>query len=78
MFVSTMNPYKHRRGFWNRVSALLYPISGQAQVGIGIGKKEAPYVPPANPRCPICLKPMGEHAVSRGDAVTPTYMKCPA
>lgn len=72
-----MNPFKGRPGFWNRVSAVLYPISGQAQVGIGVGKKEAPYVPPANPLCPICSKPMAEHRVTRGDASTPTYVKCP-
>jgi hypothetical protein len=75
---TTMNPFKGRPGFWNRVNQLLYPIAGPAQIGIGIGKTEAPYVPPANPTCPICTRPMTEHIVQRGDASTPTYVTCPA
>lgn len=74
---TTMNPYKGRPGFWNRVNQLIYPIAGPAQIGIGVGKREAPYVPPANPVCPICARPMADHSLRRGDASTPTYVTCP-
>ncbi|MFB9641424.1 hypothetical protein [Agromyces lapidis] len=74
---SAMNPYKGRPGFWNRLSAAIYPITGPAEVGIGIGVTEAPYEPPANPMCPICAAPMAEHDIKRGDASTPTYFTCP-
>lgn len=72
-----MNPYEGRPGFWNKVNRLLYPIAGPAQVGIGYGKTEAQYVPPANPVCPICQHPMADHTMQRGNANTPTRLICP-
>ncbi|MFD4422032.1 hypothetical protein ACFWN7_11090 [Agromyces sp. NPDC058484] len=72
-----MNPFVGRPGFWNRVNRIIYPIAGPAQVGIGYGKTEAPYVPPADPACPICREPMADHIVQRGDANTPTHVICP-
>lgn len=72
-----MNPYKGRPGFWNRLSAAIYPITGPAEVGIGIGVVEEPYVPPADPKCPICSASMADHDIKRGDASTPTYFTCP-
>lgn len=72
-----MNPYVGRPGFWNRVNSVVYPVMGPAQVGIGVGRTEAPYVPSANPVCPICAKPMAEHDIQRGDATTRTRLTCP-
>ena len=72
-----MNPYVGRPGFWNRVNSVVYLFMGPAHVGIGVGKTEAPYVPPANPLCPMCSKPMADHSIQRGDATTPTYVSCP-
>ena len=69
------NPFAGKTGFWNRVNRAFYPIAGPAQVGIG--RPEAPYVPPANPSCPICGRLMAEHQVYRGTANTPTRLHCP-
>ncbi|MCD2443171.1 hypothetical protein LQ757_12885 [Agromyces sp. SYSU K20354] len=66
-----------RSGFWNRVNRVVYTFTGPAQVGIGLGKIEAPYVPPADPACPICNELMADHVVRRGDANTPTHLICP-
>lgn len=70
------NPWKGVPGFWARVSRLVYPIAGPAQVGIG--RPEEPYRPPADPRCPICGAAMSAHRIDRGDANTPTHLHCPA
>ncbi|WP_232331506.1 hypothetical protein [Agromyces laixinhei] len=72
-----MNPFAGRRGFWNRLNRIVYTFTGPAQVGIGHGKTEAPYEPPANPMCPICGRPMADHVVQRGDANSPTHLICP-
>ncbi len=72
-----MNPYVGLPGFWNRVNSVVYLFMGPAQVGIGVGKTEAPYVPPANPACPMCEKPMAEHDIHRGNATTRTRVICP-
>lgn len=70
------NPYKGRKGVAAFVSRVLYPIMGQAQVGIG--RPEAPYVPPANPACPMCNEPVADHTFLRGDAHRSTRIVCPA
>lgn len=72
------NPFEGRPGFWNRVNQMLYPFTGPAQVGIGIGKTERPYSAPVDPSCPICGRPLADHAIERGDATTPTYLNCPS
>jgi hypothetical protein len=64
-------------GFWNWVNRQSFKIAGPAQVGIGYGKTEAPYTPPADPTCPICHQPMSLHNLNRGNANTPTYISCP-
>ncbi|GAA1060886.1 hypothetical protein [Agromyces bracchium] len=69
------NPWKGVPGFWSRVNQFLYPVAGPAQVGIG--RPEAPYVPPADPTCPLCGALMAEHRIDRGDATTPTHLHCP-
>jgi hypothetical protein len=71
------NPYRGLPGFWNRWNWLIYNVSGAAQVGLGRGKKEAPYVPPLDPRCPICGHAMAEHSIERGTAAVPTRLRCP-
>ena len=51
------NPWKGVPGFWARVSRLVYPIAGPAQVGIG--RPEEPYRPPADPRALARSRPSG-------------------
>lgn len=72
---SLPNPYRGRKGAFGWVSRVLYPIMGQAQVGIG--RPEAPDVPQENPVCPICSMPMANHQIMRGDAHTATRLSCP-
>lgn len=69
------NPFKGKRGFWNRVNRVVFTFTGPAQVGIG--RPEEPYSPPANPACPVCSKPIAEHAIKRGDATIRTQLNCP-
>jgi len=69
-----MNPFAGKRGFFNRLNGIVYTFTGPAQVGIG--RAEEPYVPPADPRCPICDNPMDQHRVDRGGARTQLY--CPS
>ncbi len=71
------NPYKGQPGFWNLWNRITYSFSGAAQVGVGRGKKEQPYQPPADPRCPICGRPMAQHRIERGTATVPTRVRCP-
>src|SRR5690606_824335 len=72
---SLPNPYKGRSGVFSWVNRVLYPIMGQAQVGIG--RPEAPYVPPENPVCPMCSMPIADHEIVRGDAHKSTRLTCP-
>lgn len=72
---SLPNPYKGRKGVFNWISKVLYPIMGPAQVGIG--RPEAAYAPPVDPACPICSMPMADHEILRGDAHTATRLTCP-
>ena len=71
------NPYAGQPGFWNRLNRIFFHFTGPAQVGIGVGRTEAEYVPPADPTCPICGKPMADHRVERGTATVPTRVHCP-
>src|SRR5690606_29995647 len=45
-------------GFGNAVRRLLYQFEGAAQLG---DPNEPAYVPPANPRCPVCTQLMADH-----------------
>ena len=67
------NPFTGKRGFFNRLNRVVYTFTGPAQVGIG--RPEAPYEPPADPRCPICGEPMDQHRVDRSGERTQLY--CP-
>ena len=73
------NPYGGRRGFWNRWNAFTYIFSGAAQVGIGRGKTEQPYVAPADPACPLCGIPLAQHVIERSDDQRhSTRLHCPS
>jgi hypothetical protein len=72
------NPYVGLPGFWNRWNRITYSFSGAAQVGVGRGRTEAAYVPPADPSCPICGSPMAAHTIDRGTATVPTRVHCPS
>ena len=70
---SSLNPFRGKTGFYNRFNNLVYFFTGPAQVGIG--RPEAPYVPPADPRCPICGHLMADHRIDRGGERT--QLHCP-
>lgn len=61
-------------GFGNAVRRLLYQFEGAAQLG---DPNEPAYVPPANPKCPVCSEPMKDHSVARGGPGKPTHLRCP-
>ncbi|WP_317451118.1 hypothetical protein [Microcella alkalica] len=73
--VNPLNPWNDVPGFWGAFGRVLWRITGPAQVGIG--RPEEPYVPPADPRCPMCGEPMAEHEIERGAGTTPTRLHCP-
>ncbi|CAD5991273.1 conserved protein of unknown function [Agreia sp. COWG] len=69
-----MNPYVGKTGFFNNLNRIVYSFTGPAQVGIG--RPEAPYEAPADPRCPLCGNPMSQHEIDRtGER---TQLHCPA
>jgi len=70
-----LNPYDGVPGFWGRLNRFVYTYAGPAQVGIGRPEGEA--VVDSAPRCPICGELMADHAITRGDATRPTYLRCP-
>ncbi len=68
-----MNPFDGRPGFLNNLNRIVFTFTGPAQVGIG--RPEAPYVPPADPSCPLCGQPMSRHRIDRtGER---TQLHCP-
>ncbi len=69
-----MNPFDQKPGFFNRVNRVVYTFMGPAHVGIG--RPEAPYVPPADPRCPLCDQQMTLHQIDRSSERT--QLHCPA
>jgi len=68
-----LNPFSGRPGLYNRINGLLFRFTGPAAVGIG--RPEAPYQPPEDPACPVCTRPMREHAIDRTGTRTQLY--CP-
>ncbi|MCS5730762.1 hypothetical protein N1031_13415 [Herbiconiux moechotypicola] len=68
-----MNPFDGRPGLVNRINRVVYRYAGPAQVGIG--RAEAPYVPPADPRCPLCGESMARHDIDRSGERT--QLHCP-
>lgn len=69
-------PFDGAPGFWGRLNRFMYPIAGPAS--LGAGHPEAPYVPPADPACPICGRPMAEHTIVRGTSNRSSSLNCPA
>ncbi|MHA3722725.1 hypothetical protein ACXR2T_02480 [Leucobacter sp. HY1910] len=61
-------------GFGNALRRLLYQFEGAAQLG---DPNEPPYVPPANPKCPVCNELMADHRVDRGGPGERTHLRCP-
>ncbi|WP_175494096.1 hypothetical protein [Herbiconiux ginsengi] len=72
--VNPLNPWEGKRGLFNNINRIVYSYAGPAQVGIG--RAEAPYVPPADPRCPLCGRPMAQHEIDRSGERT--QLHCPA
>lgn len=69
------NPFKGRKGIFNRVNRVVFSFMGPAQVGIG--RPEEPYTPPSDPVCPLCSVALADHEIRRGDAHTSTQVICP-
>jgi hypothetical protein len=69
-------PFDNTPGFWGRVNRFMYPIAGPAS--LGAGHPEDPYVPPADPACPICGKSMSLHTIIRGTDNRSSSLTCPA
>ena len=69
------SPWDGQPGFWAAWRRFFYQFEGPSQLG---DPNEPAYVPPANPKCPICSMPMDEHRIDRGGPGKPTHMKCPA
>ena len=69
-----LNPWDGKPGLFNNLNRIVYSYAGPAQVGIG--RDEAPYVPPADPRCPLCGRPMNLHEIDRSGERT--QLHCPA
>lgn len=67
-------PWDGQPGFWAAVNRFFYQFEGPAQLG---DRNEPAYVPPADPKCPICGASMHEHRIDRGGPGKPTHMKCP-
>lgn len=69
-----MNPFDGKPGFINKLNRIVFTFTGPAQVGIG--RPEEAYVPPADPRCPLCGKSMNLHEIDRSGERT--QLHCPA
>ncbi len=68
-------PYDDRPGFYAAMQRFFYQFEGTADLG---DPDEAPYVPPADPKCPICRASMKDHRIDRGGPGKPTHLRCPA
>ena len=69
------SPWDGQPGFWAGWRRLLYQFEGPAQLG---DPNEPPYVPPANPTCPVCHQPMKKHHIDRGGPGKRTHLRCPS
>lgn len=70
-----LNPFNETKGFFGAFGRALWTVTGPAAVGIG--RPEEPYVPPANPTCPLCGALMADHRIERGTGTTATRLHCP-
>ncbi len=71
-----MNPFDGKPGFYNGFNRFIYRFTGPAQ--IGAGHPEAPYAPPADPRCPLCGRSMALHDIDRSGERTQLHCPAPA
>jgi hypothetical protein len=71
--LNPMNPFAGKAGFFNRLNRIVYTFAGPAHVGIG--RAEEPFVPNADPLCPLCGQPMKAHAIDRSGERT--RLHCP-
>ncbi|WP_227820205.1 hypothetical protein [Agromyces aureus] len=71
--LNPLNPFIGKPGFYNAFNRMIFRFTGPAQVGIG--RPEAPYVPPADPRCPLCGGLMAAHDIDRSGERTQVH--CP-
>ena len=74
--VNPLNPYNEAPGLWGGFRRVLWTFMGPA--AIGIGRPEAPYVPPVDPRCPLCAELLADHVIERSAGRTPTRLHCPS
>lgn len=68
------SPYDGVPGFYAAMQRFFYQFEGTAQLG---DPNEPAYVPPADPKCPVCSVSMREHRIDRGGPGKPTHLKCP-
>jgi len=68
-------PWDGQKGFWAAWNRFFYLFEGPAQLGTADG--ERPRVAPEERACPLCGRPMGEHAFDRSGPGGRTLMTCP-
>ncbi len=68
------SPYDGRPGFYAAMQRFFYQFEGTSQLG---DPNEPRYVPPADPRCPVCGALMAEHRIDRGGPGKATHLNCP-
>ena len=69
-------PWDGVPGFWAAWQRFFYQFEGTSQLG---DPNEPPYVPPADPKCPLCSISMQDHRLTRSSNPSePTRLICPA
>lgn len=67
------SPYDGVPGIGAAIKRFLYQIEGPSQLG---SKNEPAYVPPADPKCPICNQSVKDHRFDRSEGRS-TAVRCP-
>ena len=67
-------PYDGVPGVYAAIQRFLYQIEGPSQLG---DRNEPAYVPPVDPKCPICGQSLELHRFDRGGPGKTTHMQCP-
>jgi len=68
-------PWDGQPGFWAAVNRFFYLWEGPAQLG---DEGERPVPSSAERPCPLCRRPMSEHAINRDGPDGRTLLRCPA
>lgn len=68
------SPYDGVPGFAAAIKRFLYQIEGPSQLG---SRNEPAYVPPADPKCPVCHQSVKDHRFDRGGPGKSTALRCP-